>query len=201
MKSAEIYINYKMYGLMFIFISAINMMIVYEGVFHGRVGLSDEGGFIESATAFGFLFAGVLLIFQSLSKVGMELRLSQIFAVTCVALFLREVDVEDLNVPYMLKFLGSGLGRDVLFILTYGFIVVSILIRDREGLLRKVVMSFKSPVSKIVLTGCACLLVGSLFEQSHNELAEEIMEMNGSLLILLAAILHLRNPIYNERQS
>jgi hypothetical protein len=183
---------------MFIFISAINMMVVYEGVFQGKVELSDEGGFIENTTAFGFLFAGVLLTFQSLSKVGIELRLNQIFAVTCVVLFLREVDVEDLNVPDMLKFFGSGLGRNVLFVLAYAFIVVSILIKEREGLLRKIVISFKSPVSKIVLIGCACLLVGSLFERNHNVLAEEIMEMNGSLLILLASITYLKNPIYSE---
>lgn len=197
----QIFRPYKIYSLMFVFILAINIMLVYEGVFQGRVELSDEGGFIENTTAFAFLFAAILLTFQSLSKLGLELRLNQIFAVTCLVLFLREVDVEDFNIPYILKFLSSGVGRNVLFILAYVFLVLSILIKEREGLLRKVVICFKSPVSQTVLIGCACILVGSVFELSDNEFAEEIMEMNGSLLVLLASIVYLKNPIYSECQS
>lgn len=176
----------------------INVLAWYEVCVVGNVGLYDEGGFIESVSAMAFLFSGVLLCFLSLDRLGFERRLTQFFSTTCVVLYLREVDVEKLNVPEFLKFIGADTGRDVLFSGLFLYIIVMVLLRDREGLWDKVRGCFKSVVSRTVLIGSACLLSGAIFEELDFVFYEEVMEMNGALLILLAAFLHIKAPISNE---
>ena len=46
------------------------------------------------------------------------------------------------------------------------------------------------------MVGCGCILVGDVFQQFKSMMGEEIMEMNGGFMILLAAILHIRTPIW-----
>lgn len=189
--------NFKLYALMLITTAIINALFFYDAFFMNNTELSAEGGVIESITAFSFLFAGVLLMFQTLSKQGFEQRLTQFFSVTTLLLFLREVDVEDYNLPSLIKCVGSGDGRDMLFVTLYLVLIGLILKSYRIGLVKKVAISFRSHVALTVLAGCVLLIIGGVFENFHNEFIEEIMEMNGGLLIMLASILHLQTPIYS----
>ncbi len=181
--------------MMFCILIGLNTLISYETFLAKKV-LFEEGGFIESIGAFAFLFSGILLLFLSFYEVRLERRLTLFFAVTCIILFLREVDVEDLNAPYLVKFLGAGEGRDALFVSIYLILTALILWKDRPGLLGKARRCFKSQVAIFVLIGCVALLVGSVFEKCHQVFAEELMEMNGALFILFASLLHIKHPIY-----
>lgn len=190
--------HYKTTIMMLGMMVMINILAFYEVCFEGNVGLYDEGGFIESVSAMAFLFSGVLLFFLSLDKLGFERRLTQFFSTTCVVLYLREVDVEKLNIPDFIKFIGADTGRDVLFSLLFVYIIAMVLLRHRVGLINKVKSCFRSSVSITVLIGSACLLSGAVFEECDLVFYEEVMEMNGALFILLASVFHVKEPIYRE---
>lgn len=193
--------HYKTYFVMLGIMIMINALALYEVCSLGNSGLYDEGGFIENVSASAFLFAGVLLLFLSLEKTGLERRLTQFFTVTCVVIFLREVDVEKLNVPAVLKFLGADTGRDILFVVLFLYIIIATILRHREGLVSKVKSCFASPVSITVLIGSAAVVLGAICEEMDYVFLEELLEMDGALLILLAAIVHIKEPIYKELQS
>lgn len=175
----------------------INCLIAYEVVHKNHIDFLKEGAFVENVTAFALLFSAILLLFQSFRKKGIELCLNQFFATTCLLLFLRELDVEDLNVPDLLVLLGSGTGRDVLFVGLYLLIIGLIFLKERSQLSAEFVGScVKSPVTVAVLSGCACFLAGMIFEGKDMVFGEEMMEMNGAFLVMLGALLSLNHPIY-----
>lgn len=186
---------------MFVMMATINIMVIYEKITNHAIQLSVEGGMIENITAFGFLFPGILLLFRSLSKQNLELRLTQFFSVTCVVLFLREVDTEDLAVPYMIKLLSSGLGRNALFIIIYTIIIILTIKEEKHQLFGKLLLCCKSKIAQLVFLGCCFMLIGNQFENSGNMFVEELLEMNGSLLILLASVVHLDYPIYPNHKA
>jgi hypothetical protein len=185
---------------MFCITLCLNSVIIHEVVFRGGV-LSEENGFLENISAFSFLFAGVLLSFRIIYTEGFERRLTMIFAITCFLCFVREVDIEDHNFPYLIKLLGHGLGRNLLFASGYIFILSYIFYKDRFNFVGKSRSCFKSPVSKLVLLGVVGIVIGAICEKSHAEFAEELSEMNGSLMILLAAIINISQPIYISNKS
>lgn len=176
-----------------------NFLIIFHVTYKNHVSLLEEGGIVENITAFSVLFSGTLLFFDSLNKCGIERRITQIFSTTCLVIFLREVDVEDLDLPHLLIFAGSGIGRNIIFCSIY-FILLSIIsLKFRSIISVKFFTSIiKSPISIMVLAGCALFMMGAIFEEFHNELGEEIMEMNGGMLIMLAALIHLKLPIYTS---
>lgn len=178
----------------------LNILILHS-TYSAGIMLSDEGGFIETISAFAFMFSAILLFFRALHKEGFELRLTLLFGVTCLLLFLREVDLDELQVPYLIQFFGAESGRDYLFSMAYIGIIGMILWKDRPDFKRKVSTCLRSPVSVAVLIGCVTLVIGSFFEKRHLVLAEELLEMNGSLFILLASLIHLVRPIYSNQEN
>lgn len=193
--------HYKTYIIMLGIMAIINIPTLYERFHNNNVSLSDEGGFIENITAFVFLFSGLFLMFQILNKIGLERKTTQIFAITCIAFFFREVDVEDYNVPSFIHLIGQGVGRNILFISLYAIIIIPTIFKYWGGLLKKIVQCLKSDVSIIVLIACAVILLGGVFEKNNNPFFEELLEMNGAFLIMLASIIHLKVPIYSNSKN
>jgi hypothetical protein len=178
----------------------LNSIIIHEVFFRGGV-LSEENGFLENISAFSFLFAGVLLTFRIIYTNEFERRLTTTFAITCFLCFVREVDIEDHNVPYLIKSIGHGLGRNLLFSLGYIFILGSIIYKDRFGFVGKARSCLKSPVSKVVILGVVGIILGAICENYHAEFAEELSEMNGSLMILFASIINITHSIYISNKT
>lgn len=167
----------------------------------GNLEIYEEGEFIENTTAFAFMFSGVLLLFLSLNRSGLEGLLTLTFSVTCLMFFVREVDIEDLNVPYTLQLVGSGRGRDILFLLLYLLIGCGVFVFKKRHVDFKFRALFRSEVAIVVIVGCVCLLMGDVLQHFDVMMAEEILEMDGALLILLAAIIHIRTPIWGGQAA
>lgn len=174
----------------------LNVLVFWDILGAGNHDLYEEGEFIENATAFCFMMSGVLLLFLSLNKDGLEKMLTLFFAATCVMFFLREVDVEDFNVPAGLQLVSSGTGRNVAFSLVYVLIFAGLFVNWRKLKDFKVLSLLRSEVSISVMIACGLILLGDVLQHMDSMMGEEILEMNGGFFILLAAILHIRTPIW-----
>lgn len=186
---------YRSSILLFLLLLFLNSVIIYESYYHDGV-FSEENGLLENITAFAFVFSGVLLLFQSVNIDGFERRLTLFFSLTCFLCFVRELDLEDFNIPSLFQSLAHGGGRDLFFSLSYFCILVSIFLKDRVGFGAKLLACLASPVTKTVMLGSFMGVAGMICEEFHLQFVEELMEMNGSMVILLAAIIHLSYPIY-----
>ena len=170
-------------------------LTLHEVYFCHNAAICQEGEFVEGISAFSYLFAAILTFFRSFHRSGLEQKLTWIFSITSLLFFVRELDLEDLNIPSVLITMGTGTGRDLLFVTLYVVIISSMLWSEsnRHALNFKGVL--QSEVVLVAVIGCVLLTLGSFFEHLHSDSIEEILEMNGSLLILLAAILHERIPM------
>jgi len=178
----------------------LNVLILHELYSSGNRAICDEGQFVESASAFCYLCAAILTFFRSFCRKGLERKLTWLFSLTCLLCFIRELDLEYLNIPGVLITLGSGIGRNVLFVTLYLVVILSIV--SSAGIRRKldIRIILKSQVVVVAVVGGVLLVLGSIFERFELTVAEEILEMNGSLLFLLAAILHERIPLSSPEE-
>ncbi len=188
----------KTISLSIIFIIGLNCVILLEHFGNGLI-LFNEGGFIETVTAQAFIFSGILLLSRLLQKNGIERDLTALFGVTCLLFFVREVDMEKLDVPAIFQFLGADLGRDCLFGLGYAILLVRLYLQTKGTLVSTMKTCLRSVVSITVIIGCVLLLIGALCEKSDFVFAEELFEMNGALLIALGAIIHINTPIFSPK--
>ncbi len=181
-----------MLGIMIVLTS----LVAIEYYFRGNTAIADESAFIENVSALAFLFAALSLLFHSTYTQKLERINTLFFATTCSLFFIRESKIEDMNAPFLIEFLSDGIGRSALYITSYLALIIIAITRYQAYKITTLLSYLKSPVTKIVIIGCLFLVAGALFEELHFEFIEEVAEMNGALLILLAAIIHHKEPIY-----
>jgi len=160
-----------------------------------------ENGFLENIQVL-FLSLSCIIIFYLIvyQKRADKLFLS-LFFLTCLTFILREIDVEDFNIPYVLIFIGSGVGRNVM--LTIGFLIIFFCImfhvKHYKGVLRRYLMSRECV---LVATAGMFLCLGEVIEKSllvsHNMFWEEMSELIGYGLILLSAFACSRNNMVRD---
>lgn len=112
-------------------------------------------------------------------------------ALLCYSFVVRELDVEQLNVPNAIKFIGSGVGRNTS--LTVGFSMLLVYVVVNHGYYKKAILLFLRSKSGILLMAGGLLLAGGdVFEKRysmlHHVFYEEILELSGYVFILLGAI-------------
>ncbi|MES2489369.1 MAG: hypothetical protein V4607_06210 [Pseudomonadota bacterium] len=113
-------------------------------------------------------------------------------ALLCYCFCLRELDVENFDVPEAIIFMGSGIGRNVsitlgfLAILGYGAIV------NFTHYLNAALAYARSKAGLLLIICGAFLLLGQFFEKHdqipYYEFYEELSEQFGYFLIVLSAI-------------
>jgi hypothetical protein len=108
----------------------------------------------------------------------------------CYSFILRELDIEKLDVHAILKFFGSGIGRNTT--LAVAFIALFSYAAFRFRYYTNVSVSFLRSKSGILLMlGGLFLIVGDVFEKLssiiHHVFWEEIFELGGYCCILLSA--------------
>ncbi len=177
-----------------VFLIILNALTLYEFSI-GNDAISEEGEFVEAVSAFSYLFAAILVFFRSLQLKGLERKLACFFVLTSLLFFIRELDLELLNIPGILIKLGTGMGRNVFFVVLYLFLIVTILVVPGNWAALHPREFFKSQVVRFAVVGGVFLVLGSIFERMHFVLIEEVLEMNGALFILFAAVLHDWIPI------
>ena len=180
-----------MAGLLFGF----NALTLHEIFVNKNTSIYEEGEFVEGISAFCYMCASILTFFRGFDRTGVERKLTWFFSLTCLLFFIRELDLEDLNIPSLLQTIGFGTGRDVFFVVLYLGIICAVAIsaRDRIDLRSKTLL--QSMVVRFSIVGGLLLVLGSVFERMHLSVIEEVLEMNGSFVILFAAILHERIPM------
>lgn len=167
---------------------SFNVLVIYDVVVLGKMVYVDEGGFVETTTAFCALASFFVLLFSAICVSGFKKLVTTFFAIGCLLFFLREVDVEDYHVPFLLHYLGVGEPRNVM--ISFGFlgILVWYLVKYRRdfSLVRK---ELKTPAFFSALFGLFCFGLGALVEMFEWLVVEEIAEMTGGFAVLLAALL------------
>lgn len=112
-------------------------------------------------------------------------------AFLCLGFFLREVDVEKLNVYDFIKFVGSGMGRNVIILVAFLTLVCIAVLRFSYYKKAGVCFLRSTPGVLLMLAGLF-LVVGSIFEDAgsitHHVFFEEALEFCGYCLILLSAV-------------
>lgn len=175
--------------------AALNIVFFYLTLVSGHTCLYEENHVIENIQAGAMILAFAGLAGISVPRTGFTKWLTLFFAATCLTMFLREVDVEDLNVAEAVKWIGSGLGRDL--ILGISFLALGIhFIRHHRSLVGEAKNLLRSRVAALSIIGCILLVFGGIFEELDMQLLEEMVEMNGALLILLAAVLFMKDPAH-----
>jgi len=179
-------------GILMIILNALTLQEIYLSK---NFEIYAEGQFVESISAFCYLFAAILTFFRSFHRKGLEQKLTWLFSLTSLLFFVRELDLEDHNIPNVLISMGTGAGRDVLFVTLYLVLIGSVLLLPGCRQALNLATFFKSEVIAVLTVGVWLLGFGSLFERFDQMATEEVLEMNGALLFLLAAILHERVPM------
>jgi len=112
-------------------------------------------------------------------------------ALLCYGFFLRELDVQKLDVPPLLILLGSGSGRNLTLLLTTLLLLV-MAGRNARHYVRAVKAYMRLPLFWLFLAAAVVLYLGDYFETAdallHHEFIEEGLELLAYGLILLAAL-------------
>jgi len=120
------------------------------------------------------------------------------FAFLCLNFILREVDIEDLNIPNPLKLIGSGIGRNVIFAAGYiaMFSCAMFNITHYKNTLKCFLVSRGGA---LIITAGILLYISYFIENAnlmrHQVFLEEVSELSGYVLILLAAFTYSKNII------
>ncbi|GAB5500959.1 MAG: hypothetical protein PsegKO_32700 [Pseudohongiellaceae bacterium] len=109
----------------------------------------------------------------------------------CTSFVLRELDVERLNVPELIKPLGSGVGRNIL--LAASLIgIMTVALRSFKTYRVASLTFLRSSSGILLISAGGMLLLGGVFDElkmlRHNTLLEESAELCGYCLILLASM-------------
>jgi len=175
--------------------AALNSLLFSLVRMGGHTHLYAENQVIENIQAGALAFAFVGLAATAPARTGFKKWLTLFFAATCLAMFLREVDVEDLQVANIIKLLGAGTGRNLIMGLSFLALFITFFMHYRH-LAGQLKYLLQSRVAILSILGGLFLVCGGVFEEPDRALFEELAEMNGALLILLAAGLCMKDPEY-----
>ena len=160
-----------------------------------------ENGLFENIQVLLLSLSCIIIFYLIVYQKRADKLFLSLFFLTCLTFILREIDVEDLNIPYMLIFIGSGVCRNV--ILTVGFLTISFCamfhIKHYKVILRRYLMSRECA---LVVTAGMFLCLGEIIEKSHlvshHMFWEELSELVGYGLILLAAFACSKNSLVRD---
>ncbi len=155
-----------------------------------------ENGFLENIQVFTISIACFVLFLPVVYQNRTDKLILLFLSFLCLSFALREVDVEDLNIPSVLKFIGSGTGRNALiaagFITMFSYLIFNI--KHYKNLLSSFLASKEGA---LIITAGILLCIGEGFENMssvpHHVLFEELSELSGYVLFLLGAFTYSKN--------
>jgi len=153
-----------------------------------------ENGLLENVQVLTLSIAGLFFFLPIVRQKRNDKLFLLFFAFLCLAFVLREVDIEDLNVPNFLIVIGSGAGRNI--ILATGFFAIFSCSLFNLTHYKKVLRNFLSRCGVLIVTAGILLCIGDFFEKvssiQHNMFYEEMFELLGYVLILLVAFIYFK---------
>jgi hypothetical protein len=150
------------------------------------------------------LFLGLAsLVYLSTAVVstGLERLFFAGLALLAVSLLLRELDVRGLDLNPVVASMVNGLGRNILLGLMWLALLIACALRARK-LLPVFLAWVKTPAGNAIVLAGVLLVLGRPFDgkvfgmpASAAQLCEELLEVNGYMLVLLSSILGLRSAV------
>lgn len=186
-------IKYRPIIFLLIPLSIINITIIEQVIGEGKSQLFEENGLIENIQAISFLSACLITFFVYFKQTEFKKWLAAFFSLTYLTFFLREIDAKDFHASQTVEFFVSGTGKDML--ISLGFIILfGYFLKYYQHLFSQIKFILRSKVAIWTLAGCMLLVTGRGFEILDLVLFEELSELNGTLLILLAALIFAKDP-------
>lgn len=187
------FIMKKVQWLLGAFFILITISTLYLVLIKQDVGVYGENGIIENFQAGLLAVTGFIFLIPLILKQARGDKLVLIFlSYLCFGFFLREVDVEYLDVPEILITLGSGKGRNIILAICFFSILGYALLHFRYYL-DVAKKFFQSTAGKVVLTAFAVLIIGEQFEDledlPHHVFIEELFELVSFFLLTSCAFL------------
>lgn len=183
----------KYYLYIYGFFIGIFALFIYPVFITDHPKLYNENGLIENLQALTLILTSILFLLNALKKNRNDRLFMLFFAWLTFSFFLREVDVEDFDLPSIIIFLGGhGVGRNTM--LALGFLtIIFFYIKERKfynPLIKKFALSFEGV---LIIQSAIFLVCSDFFEKSHSlayhQFYEELFELYGYLLLLIAALL------------
>jgi hypothetical protein len=152
----------------------------------------SENGPLENLQVVVLVTAFLIFLLPALHQKREDKLILLFFSFLCFAFILREVDIEDFNLPPVIVFTGSGIGRNLILLtgfitmVTYGFLHFSYY--------KKLALSFiKSCPGILMITAGLLLYIGDYFEHQESlhlhVFWEEMFELLGYMVISFAALI------------
>jgi len=150
----------------------------------------EENGFIENAQVLVLIISMTGFLYAALTSQIRSFAL--LCAVICFAFLLREVDMEDLNIPSLAITLFSGDGKYVtLLTLLCPTLYLTLKNHSLSFLVRNIAFSFKKLAALITLFFILSWIFDkSVIQTNQNAMLEELFELNGYILIFFIALLY-----------
>jgi hypothetical protein len=163
-----------------------------RSLFNDQAGIYAENGLIENMQA--SLLAVSCIVYLAAAafakKPGKLIPL--FFSLLCYSFVLRELDMEKFNIPYALKFLGSGAGRNATIAAAFIAILAIAALGDFRYYAKAAIGFIKSRAGILLIAGGVFILIGDFFEKFEGIVDhvyfEEITELFAYVLILLSAL-------------
>ena len=181
-----------------LFFLGLTFWTIYSVYFLNQKFIYAENGPLENTQVLTLSIASLVFLLSVLCQERKDKLFQLFFSLLCLSFVLREVDVEDLNVPNILVSIGSGNGRNVM--LTIGFVAIFFCISLNIVHYKKVLKFYILSKEGFLIVAAGILLcVGTLFEEmswvAHHTFIEEILELSGYVIILLVAFLWSKNGL------
>ena len=166
------------------------------------VGLSGsriqyENGPLENIQAACLAAGAVLSLFAALRCREPVRYLYAALALHCLGFFLREFDLEDHDLPSIVIYLGTGKPRYRMLEAMWAVLLIVFFLRHRGDAWRTTRRWLRSDQGLCAIVSFALYVIGMLFDQTTvlglqwDKLVEELLETNGTILLLVAAVLAL----------
>ena len=135
---------------------------------------------LESAQVCLLLLSLTITIYIALDRVREDKIISVVLSIALFGILLREIDIEDFNIPMWVIAIGSGSGRTLLLSLMLAPVLLFMIMKHHEyyGLVKKY---FMSQVGLSLILSFCLLLLGSFFEH-ENLLSRTLIEESFELI-------------------
>jgi len=149
-----------------VFLFAVLLWSAHAVYVLGDVAVYDENGPLENLQAFLLAISCILFLVPVVMQKNSEKLLLTFCSLLCYGFVLRELDVERFDVPEVVKFIGSGIGRNISLIV--GFTIIVIYAGFRFSYYKRAgILFLKSRPGILLMTGGLLLVIGDLFEKRH----------------------------------
>ncbi len=174
---------------------------LYSVFLFDNTSLYQENGLLENIQAL-LLFATFLtFLIPALYQKRNDKLILIFFALLSFNFILREVDVDELDIPNILILLGSGIGRKVLLAIGFISIIFYALLKAKYYTNLSINL-LKSSTGILLFLSAVFLFMGGFFEEAkfqHHTYFEELSELTGYVLFFLASLILIDKPLDEER--